>query len=126
MVGVFSVTTSRRTSTMARAARIAEVSAASTPIVWLFCHAASLVRYGRLASFHTHLIRAGIFAFSFFALMLFLVGFFPWLLYLAAVICTLGAVEHLVMLALLPEWAPNLHRGIPDALRLRRVAKSAD
>jgi CDP-diacylglycerol--glycerol-3-phosphate 3-phosphatidyltransferase len=88
--------------------------------VWLVCHAASLLRYGRLASFHTHLIRAGIFAFSLFALVLFLIGFYPWLLYLAALVCTLGAVEHAVMLALLPEWTPNLHRGIPDALQLRR------
>jgi CDP-diacylglycerol--glycerol-3-phosphate 3-phosphatidyltransferase len=95
-------------------------------LVWLICHAASLIRYGRLASFHTHLIRAGIFAFSAFALVLFLVGFHPWLLYLAAVICTLGALEHFVMLALLPEWTPNLHRGIPDALRLRRAAESTD
>jgi len=91
-------------------------------VVWIFGHAASLFRYGRLASFHTHLIRAGIFAFSVFALVLFLYGFVPWLLYLAAIICALGGVEHFIMLYLVPEWTPNLHGGIPEALRRRRAA----
>lgn len=90
-------------------------------VIWIFAHAASLFRYGRLASFHTRLIRAGIFAFSLFALVLFLFGFMPWLLYLAAAICALGAVEHFVMLALVPEWTPNLHGGIRQALRRRRA-----
>lgn len=89
-------------------------------VVWVFAHLASLIRYGRLASFHTWLIRAGIFAFSLFALVLFLFGFVPWLLYLAAIICTLGAVEHFAMLALLPDWTPNVRGGIREALRLRR------
>ena len=92
-------------------------------VIWVIAHAASLLRYGRLASFHTHLIRAGIFAFSLFAVVLFLIGFVPWMLYLAAAICALGAVEHFVMLALVPRWTPNLHGGIPQALQLRRSQK---
>jgi CDP-diacylglycerol--glycerol-3-phosphate 3-phosphatidyltransferase len=92
----------------------------SVVVIWVFAHLASLIRYGRLASFHTRLIRAGIFAFSLFALVLFLFGFVPWLLFLAALICALGAVEHFVMLALLPHWTPNVHGGIREALRLRR------
>jgi len=95
-------------------------------VVWVFGHAASMLRYGRLASFHTHLIRAGIFAFSIFALLLFLFGFVPWLLYLAAFICLLGAVEHFIMLALLSEWTPNLHGGIPQALRLHRAGRKPE
>jgi CDP-diacylglycerol--glycerol-3-phosphate 3-phosphatidyltransferase len=91
-------------------------------VVWILGHTASLLRYGRLASFHTRLIRAGIFAFSIFALVLFLFGFVPWLLYLAAVTCTLGALEHFAMLAMVPDWTPNLHGGIPEALRRRREA----
>ena len=92
-------------------------------VIWVIAHAASLLRYGRLASFHTHLIRAGIFAFSLFAVVLFLFGFVPWMLYLAAAICALGAVEHFVMLALVPRWTPNLHGGIPQALKLRESQK---
>ena len=92
----------------------------SVVVIWMFAHAASLLRYRKLASFHTQLIRGGIFAFSLFAVVLFLFGFFPWMLYLAAAVCALGAVEHFVMLALVPEWTPNLHGGIPDALRRRR------
>lgn len=91
-------------------------------VIWVFAHLASLWRYGRLASFHTWLIRSGIFAFCLFALVLFLFQFVPWMLYLAAALCTLGAIEHFVMLALLPQWTPDLHGGIPEALRRRRQA----
>jgi len=94
----------------------------SVLILWVFAHAASFFRYGRLASFHTQLIRAGIFAFSLFALVLFLFGFVPWMLYLAGGLCALGAVEHFALLMLLPEWTPNLHGGFPEALRRRRAA----
>jgi len=89
-------------------------------LIWIFAHAASLLRYGRLASFHTRLIRTGIFSFSLFAAILFLFEFVPALLYLAAIICTLGAVEHFVLLALVPHWTPDLHGGVPEALRRRR------
>lgn len=92
--------------------------------IWVVAHSASFWRYGRLASFHTRLIRAGIFAFSLFAVVLFVFGFQPWLLYLAAAICTLGAVEHFIMLALVPEWTPDLHGGIPAALKQRRCMGS--
>lgn len=95
-------------------------------VVWSVAHLASWVRYGRLASFHTRLIRAGIFAFSLFAVVLFLYGFIPWLLYLAAVVCTLGAVEHFVMLYLLPDWTPNLHGGIPEAIARRDASTARD
>jgi CDP-diacylglycerol--glycerol-3-phosphate 3-phosphatidyltransferase len=90
-------------------------------VLWTVAHAASLLRYGRLASFHTRLIRTGIFAFSLFALVLFVFGFLPWLLYLAAFICALGAIEHFIMLYLLPEWTPNLNGGIAEALKKRRA-----
>lgn len=94
----------------------------SVVVIWIFAHAASFLRYGKLASFHTRLIRAGIFAFSLFAVILFLFGFEPWMLYLAAAVCALGAVEHFIMLALVPEWTPNLHGGVKEALRRRRQA----
>ncbi len=83
-------------------------------------HLASLLRFGRVASFHTNLIRAGIFAFSIFCVVLFLFGFVPWMLYLAGIICALGALEHFAILALLPEWRPNIHGGLPEVLRIRR------
>lgn len=89
-------------------------------ILLALMHVASLFRYGHLASFHTHLIRAGIFVFSVFAVVLSLYGFVPWLLYLAGFVCTLGALEHFAILALLPEWKPNIHGGLLEVLRMRR------
>ena len=89
--------------------------------IWLALgHAGSLLRYGRLASFHTQLIRAGILAMSTFVLTLFLYGFVPWLLYLAAAICALGGLEHFILLMLVREWTPNLSGGVAQALRARR------
>ena len=38
----------------------------------------------------------------------------------------MGALEHFAILALLPEWRPNIHGGLPEVLRLRREAKGVD
>jgi CDP-diacylglycerol--glycerol-3-phosphate 3-phosphatidyltransferase len=83
-------------------------------------HVAALMRFGRLASFHTRLLRAGIFVFSVFAVVLFLFGFQPWLLYLAVVVCAAGALEQIVLVMLLPEWTPDFRGGIMEAIRERR------
>jgi CDP-diacylglycerol--glycerol-3-phosphate 3-phosphatidyltransferase len=79
---------------------------------WLLAHCASVLRYGRLASYHTWLIRVGIAAFNFFAITLFLFGYQPWLLYLSATLSTLGVIEHFLLLWRLPEWTPNIPGGI--------------
>jgi CDP-diacylglycerol--glycerol-3-phosphate 3-phosphatidyltransferase len=81
-------------------------------IAWLLAHTASLLRYGRLASYHTWLIRIGIAAFNFFAVILFLLGYHPWLLYFSAALSLLGVVEHFMLLWRLPEWTPNIPGGI--------------
>ena len=92
----------------------------SVVILLALMHVASLLRFGHLASFHTYLIRAGIFVFSVFSVVLFLFGFVPWLLYLAGIVCSLGALEHFAILILLAEWKPNIHGGLPEVLRMRR------
>lgn len=86
-------------------------------------HLGSLLRYGRLASFHTHLIRAGILAFHIFAMLLFLFGFNPLFLYMTAAICSLGGLEHFAMLVLVREWKPNIAGGLAEVLRLRRESR---
>jgi phosphatidylglycerophosphate synthase len=81
-------------------------------LAWLLAHSAALLRYGRLASYHTWLIRIGIAMFNLFAVILFVVDYYPWLLYLAASLSLLGVVEHFLLLMLLPEWTPNIPAGI--------------
>ena len=83
-------------------------------------HLAALLRFGRLASFHTRLLRAGIVVFSLFAVVLFLFGFQAWLLYAAIAVCAAGALEQLALVLLLPEWSPNFRGGLAEALRRRR------
>ena len=87
---------------------------------WLLAHLASLLRYGKLASFHTWLIRIGIASFNLFALILFLFDYYPVLFYLAGSLSLLGVVEHFILLALLPHWSPNLPGGIAQALVRRQ------
>ena len=86
---------------------------------WLLAHVASLIRYGKLASFHTWLIRVGIAFFNLFAVILFLFDYYPWMLHVAGVLSCLGVVEHFILLALLPKWSPDLPGGIPQALARR-------
>lgn len=86
-------------------------------VFWSFAHLAALLRYGRLASFHTRLLQAGILLFGIFALVLFTYGFVPWMLYLAGIVSLLGGVEHLALLALLPEWTPNIRAGLLGVIR---------
>ena len=88
-------------------------------IAWLLAHTASLLRYGRLASYHTWLIRIGIAAFNFFAIILFLFGYHPWLLYVSASLSLLGVIEHFLLLWRLPEWTPNIPGGIFRVWRRR-------
>ncbi len=87
---------------------------------WFLAHCASVWRYGRLASFHTWLIRIGIALFNLFAVILFLFHYFPGLLYVSASLSFLGVIEHFMLLALLPEWTPNIPGGIFSVLKQRR------
>lgn len=90
-------------------------------VVWSIAHLLALFRYGRFASFHTRLLQVGIVLFGAFALVLFTFGFIPWMLYLAGVFSLIGAVEHIALLALLPEWTPDIRGGLLEVLRKRRT-----
>ncbi len=87
---------------------------------WTIVHLTALLRYGRLASFHTRFTQLGILAFGGFVLVLFFHGFLPVIFYLAATICFLGGIESLIMILLIAEWSPDLRAGLPEALRRRR------
>jgi len=89
-------------------------------VVWSIAHLLALFRYGRLASFHTRLLQAGIFLFALFVLVLFTHGFVAWMLYLAGIFSLIGAIEHFALLLLLPEWTPNIRGGLLEVLRNRR------
>ena len=89
-------------------------------VIWSIVHVTALVRYGRLASFHTGLTRIGLMLFGIFVLVLFFSGFTPWLFYLSAIPCFLGGVESLVMIFLVSEWTPDLRGGLVEVLRRRK------
>ena len=88
--------------------------------IWSLVHIAALLRYGRLASFHTRFTQIGIVLFGIFVLILLFHAFVPAYFYLAAAICFMAGLESLVMVILIPEWTPDLRAGIADALRRRR------
>ena len=84
--------------------------------VWTVVHAAALVRYGRIASFHTQLARGGIVLFAVFVAILFSYGFVGWLYYFCGATCLLAGIENLAMVWLWNEWAPDAHGGLISAL----------
>lgn len=86
--------------------------------LWLVEAAAALWRYGRLSSFHTYLSKVAANLLGLFIGVLFVFGFQAWLLYLAVIVSIVGNCEELVLLALLPEWRPDV-RGLWWVLRER-------
>jgi CDP-diacylglycerol--glycerol-3-phosphate 3-phosphatidyltransferase len=90
--------------------------------IWAFAHAAALVRYGRLASFHTHLTQFGILLFGLFILLLFFHGFVPWFFYLAAATCFVAGIENLILIIIISQWTPDLRGGLLQILRQHRAS----
>lgn len=88
---------------------------------WVAEHLIALLRYGRLTSFHTYLIRVSAYALGIFIMCLFLWGMRPWFFYLASGLSILGAIEELIIIALLPEWTANV-RGLYWVLQRRKNA----
>lgn len=88
-------------------------------VAWTLECVASLVRYGRLSSFHTYLSKVAGYLLGIFVGVLFVFGFQPWLLYLAVGVSVIGNLEELVLLGLLPEWRSDV-RGVAWVLRERR------
>ena len=94
--------------------------------IWSAVHLSALLRYGRLASFHTRFTQLGILLFGLFVLILLFYGFVPIYFYLSAAICFLAGVESLVMILLIPQWTPDLRGGLPELLRQRRERADND
>lgn len=80
--------------------------------VWTAVNVIGLIRYRRLASFHTELARIGLIMFGIFVLVLFFHGFVPWVLLACGTVCFLAGVESLILVLLLKDWTPNLRGGL--------------
>jgi CDP-diacylglycerol--glycerol-3-phosphate 3-phosphatidyltransferase len=87
--------------------------------LWLLEDAMALLRYRRLSSFHTYASKVVANLLGLFIGWLFLFGFEPWLLYVAAGTSIVASLEELVLLLLLPQWRANV-RGVWWVLRERR------
>jgi CDP-diacylglycerol--glycerol-3-phosphate 3-phosphatidyltransferase len=91
---------------------------------WLTEAAVAWARYGRLSSFHTYLSKIAGYLLGLFVGVLFVFGFYPWLLYVAVATSVLGNLEELILLRLLPEWRADV-RGAYWVLRERRRATAS-
>ena len=87
--------------------------------LWVSTILASVLRYGRLASFHSYASRVSAYALGVFVMVLFLWGFNPLIFYAAVIVSVLAYLEIFGMLWLLPDWTPNA-RGVYWILRKRR------
>lgn len=90
---------------------------------WLLENVASLLRYGRLSSFHTYASKIAGYVLGIFVGVLFVFGFHPWLLHVAVTLSVLANIEELALLALLPEWRSDV-RGLAWVLRERRIGNA--
>jgi CDP-diacylglycerol--glycerol-3-phosphate 3-phosphatidyltransferase len=87
--------------------------------LWVLEDLLALLRYRRLSSFHTYLSKLVANLLGLFIGWLFLFGFEPWLLYLAAGASIVASLEELALLHVLPEWRADV-RGLWWVLRERR------
>lgn len=78
----------------------------------------AFARYGRLSSFHTYASKIAANLLGIFIGVLFLFGFHPWMLYVAAGTSILSSLEELALLAVLREWRVDV-RGLWWVLRER-------
>lgn len=88
------------------------------PAVWIGTSVLAVLRYGRLASFHTLLSRASAYALGLFLMVLFFVGFLPWLFWAAVGLVLVSQAEECALMVLLPRWTPDC-RGLYWCLRAR-------
>jgi CDP-diacylglycerol--glycerol-3-phosphate 3-phosphatidyltransferase len=86
--------------------------------LWALEDVLALFRYGRLSSFHTYLSKIVANLLGFFIGWLFLFGFEPRMLYLAAGASIVASLEELALLGVLPEWRADV-RGLWWVLRER-------
>jgi CDP-diacylglycerol--glycerol-3-phosphate 3-phosphatidyltransferase len=84
--------------------------------LWALEDVLALLRYRRLSSFHTYLSKLVANLLGFFIGWLFLFGFEPWMLYLAAGTSIVASLEELALLKVLPEWRADV-RGLWWVLR---------
>jgi len=86
--------------------------------LWVLEDVLALLRYGRLSSFHTYLSKIVANLLGLFIGWLFLFGFEPWLLYLAAGASIVASLEELALLGVLPRWRADV-RGLWWVVRER-------
>jgi CDP-diacylglycerol--glycerol-3-phosphate 3-phosphatidyltransferase len=77
--------------------------------LWALEDVLALVRYRRLSSFHTYLSKLVANLLGLFIGWLFLFGFVPWMLYLAAGTSIVASLEELALLKVLPQWRTDVH-----------------
>jgi cardiolipin synthase (CMP-forming) len=84
--------------------------------LWALEDIVALARYRRLSSFHTYLSKVTANVLGAFVAVLFVVGFQPWLLYLALGLSIMSSLEELALLGVLSEWRTDV-RGLWWVLR---------
>jgi len=84
--------------------------------LWALENVAALIRYGRLSSFHTYASKVAANLLGLFIGVLFVFGFYPSMLYLAAGTSILSSLEELALLSVLREWRADV-RGLWWVLR---------
>jgi cardiolipin synthase len=86
--------------------------------LWALENVVALLRYGRLSSFHTYLSKVAANILGVFVAVLFVIGYYPWMFYLAMGLTILSSAEELALLAVIDEWKSDV-RGLWWVLRAK-------
>jgi CDP-diacylglycerol--glycerol-3-phosphate 3-phosphatidyltransferase len=84
--------------------------------LWGLENVVAFARYGRLSSFHTYLSKIAANVLGVFVGVLFVIGFYPWMFYVAMGTTILSSLEELALLGVLREWRTDV-RGLWWVLR---------
>jgi len=84
---------------------------------WMLESGLAWICYGRLSSFHTHLSKVAGVLLGVYVVVLFVLGQYDWLLFVAALTSVAASLEEMWLLALLPAWRAD----VPGVWWLRRT-----
>jgi cardiolipin synthase len=89
--------------------------------VWLLSYAVVLMKFRGLIGLHTYLFKITGYLQGVFIVVLFILGFYPWLFYISLSVGTIACIEEMVIIALLRQPMMNV-KGLYWILKEKKLA----
>ncbi len=76
-------------------------------IAWLLTYIIPIIRFGKLAGLHTYLFKITGYVQGAFIVILFLLNFYSWLFYTAAIVGLIACLEEIIIISIIPKPISN-------------------